>query len=111
MKVAVATEVLAVDEDVGDGALTCLLLQRVLNVVAVGDLVELDRREGEALRLERALGGVAMRAVGLAVHHDLVSGDLAVNLLNQVFCHCICVSWVEFLFLINQKIINRHPIH
>ena len=100
---------LAVDEDVGDGALTCLLLQRVLNVVAVGDLVELDHLEGEALRLEGVLGGVAVRAVALAVHHDLVSGDLAVDLLNQVFCHC--VSWMEFLFLFNQKIINRHPFH
>ena len=99
MEVAVAAEVLAVDEDVGDGALTCLLLQRVLNVVAVGDLVELDNLEGKALRLERVLGGVAVRAVALAVHHDLVSGDLAVDLLNQVFCHCVCVCVLGGVFV------------
>ena len=105
MEVAVAAEVLAVDEDVGDGALTCLLLQRVLNVVAVGDLVELDNLEGEALRLECVLGGGAVRAVALAVHHDLVSGDLAVDLLNQVFCHCVCVclGW-SFCFCLTKKL-------
>ena len=96
LEVAVASQVLAVDEDVGDGALARLLLERVLDVVAVGHLVQLDRIEGVAFRLERLLGGVAVRAVRLAVHHDAVRGDLAVNLLNQVFSHSV-LSWV-FVF-------------
>ena len=79
---------LAFDENVGNSSLASLLLQGVLNVIAVGDLVELNDLELVALRLKGTLGRVAVGAIALAVHHDCVGSDLAINLIDQVLCHC-----------------------
>ena len=78
---------LAVDENVWDSSLAGLRCEGVLNVAAVGNLVELDGMERDALALESLLGGDAERAVALAVHHDLVGGDLRVDLLDEVLGH------------------------
>lgn len=56
---------LLVDEDVGHGALARDLLQRSLDLGSVGDLVQLERVVLGASAVKQALGGLAVRAVGL----------------------------------------------
>ena len=85
LQVRVASEMLTSDEDVGHGSLSGLLRKSVLDGVTVSDLVELDDLEGNALGLECLLGAVAVGAVALGVHHDLVGGDLGVDVSDEVF--------------------------
>ena len=100
LKFGVAAEVLAVDEDVGDGSLASLLLEGGLDVTTVGDVIELDNFVRIPQLAEQLLGLGAERAGRLAVDHDLVGCDLLVNLCNQISClgHlCCCLSFF-FIF-------------
>ena len=103
LKFRVASKVFTVDKDVGYGSLPSLLLEGVLDIGTVAHLVELDDGKFVVLALKQLLGSSAMRAGGLAVNHDLVRGDLCVNICDQIVClchlHCLFV-------LINQIIID-----
>jgi hypothetical protein len=65
LQIAVATNVLLVDKDVGDGALARQLGQGLLDLGAVGLVVQLDGVELGVEAAEQRLGGLAVRAVGL----------------------------------------------
>ena len=82
LKVGVAAEVLAIDENVGHGPLASLLIQGVLDGVSVLFLVELLYHELNALALEQLLGSGAVWAPALAVHHDLVGLDLRIDYIH-----------------------------
>ena len=68
----VLTEVLGVDEDVGNGALSGHLGEGVLHGLAVLALVELDDLEGDALLVEESLHLGAEGAGCLAEDEHLV---------------------------------------
>mgnify|MGYP000849779515 CR=1 FL=1 len=74
-----ATDVLAVDENVGHSRLAGLGLQVVLDVGTVGDLVELDDLGIDIAGLEQVLGLLGEGAVALGEDHDLVAGDVGVS--------------------------------
>lgn len=65
LQVRVPANVLATDEDVGDGALASYLGKGVLNGAAIVDLIQFDGIELGALLAQQLLGGAAIRAVGL----------------------------------------------
>jgi hypothetical protein len=68
LHVRVAADRRAADERVGHRALTGDVLERVLQIVAVRHLVQLDRLERDVQTLQQSLGLGAVRAVALAVH-------------------------------------------
>ena len=92
MEFRVAAKVLTVDEDVGHGSLSSLLLQGVLQFGAVSKLIELDDVGRIVLALKQLLGRSAVRAGSLTVDLDLVGCDRCVDLCNQVVClgHLCC---------------------
>ena len=88
LDIRVSSNVLATNEDIGDGALASLLLKCGLDVATVGGLVELEAIELHALGLEELLGSAGMGAVGLRVNDDFVGGDCRVDFGNEILCHC-----------------------
>lgn len=79
MRVVVAADVLAADEDVGHGALTSELEQLGLDCRAVRRVVELERLERRAQLGEERLRSSAERAVRLAEEDHVVCGDERVD--------------------------------
>ena len=76
LEVRVAADVLAADEDRGDGALPSLVAEVGLPVGAVLLQIELVQVEVLALLLEEGLGTAAMRAIALGEDDDaLARGD------------------------------------
>ena len=87
LEVGVASDVLSVDEDVGDGALASLGLEGSLDGVAVANSIELDQLVLDSLGIEELLGRGAEATPSLRVDNDLVGRDGAVDLLLQVLGH------------------------
>lgn len=93
LKIRVAANVLAVNVDVRDRPLARQKLELMLNLVAVGTLVELDNvdvgafLETQGLQ-QKGLGGAAVPAPGLAGNEDGGRGVGGNQLLGELFDRC-----------------------
>jgi len=83
LQIGVSTDVLLLDEDVRNAALTGDVLEGVLESCAVVNLIQLHQEVLCALLVQQSLGGFAVWAVGLGEDHDGVVVD---NLLRLVLC-------------------------
>ena len=91
-KVITATHLVSVDENLRNGCLADFRRQGLTKSISVSDLIQLHQTKLNALLVEHAFGLDAERAPALREQHDLVLGDLCINLSHWVAVyHCVFV--------------------
>ena len=84
LNIGVASNVLSLDEDVGNSSLASHLLEFVLNVGTIGHLVQFHDFGRNSLRCEKIFSLLCEWAVALRVDHDVVSVDFSLNLSFEI---------------------------
>jgi len=79
LQIRVSSDMLLVDEDVGDGALVVLFLEVVLDIGSIGNLIQFNSVVFGLHVVQERLGGLAVWAVGLAEHGNDVIGNDAIG--------------------------------
>ena len=105
-EVRVSSEMLSIDENVWHSSLLGHLQESILDLRSVGDLIKLLHLVGDTLLLEKILGLNTEWAVWLRVNHDLVRGNLSLDIVSVgSTCHlrvCIFLLFSKIDYYLNQ---------